>query len=166
MLTKLIFNTSLLYFYNNKNKLVIHKNSCHFCWRESRLFTHIICLLPATSLCNNWHPRVTWGCWSILWVPCSWLWSWPPRAPLSSHQRGPWRCGQSSECISSYIPLLAPARGPCPLPSSKSAPWATNCWWFWRMRQDKEKGWKRPPYFLLQIFQGEERADYMSKYDI
>ena len=55
MLTKLIFNISLLYFYNNKNKLVIHKNSCHFCWRESRLLTHIICLLPSTSLSNNWH---------------------------------------------------------------------------------------------------------------
>lgn len=122
MLTKLIFNTSLLYFYNNKNKLVIHKNSCHFCWRESRLFTHIIYLLPSTSVSNNWHPRVTWGWWSILWAPCSWLRSWPPRAPLSSHQRGPWRSGQNSERISSCIPLLAPARGPCPPPSSKQPP--------------------------------------------
>lgn len=52
-------------------------------------------------------------------------------------------------------PLPAPSQPPEPLTAGDSDEWGT-----------KEKGWKRPLYFLLQIFEGEERADYMSKYDI
>lgn len=133
MLTKLIFNTSLLYFYNNKNKLVIHKNSCHFCWRESRLLTHIICLLPSTSLSNNWHQG--WhgvdGVFCGLHAPgCGVDHPEPPSAVTRGDPGGVVRAVSASAPVHPSLPLPgdpapfpAPSQPPEPLTAGDSDEW-------------------------------------------
>lgn len=84
--------------------------------------------------------------------------------PLSSHQRGPWRSGQNSECISSlYTP-------PCPhngtLASQLQQPLSHLLLVILMNEARQREGLKKTLHFLLQISEGEERADYMSKYDI